>query len=264
MDRVEPQRVDVVLVEPVQRVPDEEPAYLVASRAVDVDPVAPRRVMELAQVGAEALEVVALGPEVVVDDVEHDREAARVAGVDEAPEAVGAAVGRLGRPQVDAVVAPVARARELPHGHDLAGADAERDEVVEPLDRTVERAGLRERADVELVDHELRERGRAEPAVAPREGGRVDERRRSVDASRAASATRDRAGRPRRRGGSRSALPPPPRPWSGSSRAGRAPSGSGDPVRAGAARPPRHEVPRRGTGSSHPGAGSHPEPSARG
>ena len=182
VDRVEAEPVDVVLVEPVQGVPGEVAPHLVALRAVDVDGLAPRRVVAVGQVRREALEVVALGPEVVVDDVEDDREAPRVAGVDEAPQPVGPAVGRLRRPQIDPVVAPVARAGELRDGHQLAGGDAEGDEVVETLDRTVERARLAERPDVQLVQHELGERGSPEGAIAPGERGRVDDRRGAVHA----------------------------------------------------------------------------------
>ena len=182
VDRVEPEGVDVVLVEPVHRVAAEEAAHLVASRPVDVDRLTPRRVVAAAHVRGEPLEVVALGPDVVVDDVEDDGEPARVAGVDESPQAVGPTVGRLRRPEVDPVVAPVARSRELGDRQDLAGRDAELDEVVQPLDRRVERALGRERADVQLVQHELGQRRRLEQLVGPRERGRVDDRRGSVDA----------------------------------------------------------------------------------
>ena len=63
----------------------------------------------------------------VVDDVEDDGEPARVGGVDEAAQAVGAAVRLLRREPVDAVVAPVARAGEAGDRQDLDGGDAELD-----------------------------------------------------------------------------------------------------------------------------------------
>jgi hypothetical protein len=173
VDRIEPQRIDVVLVEPVQRVAAQEAPHLVAAGPVDVDRRAPRGVVAVAHVRREPLEVVALGAEVVVDHVEHDRETPRVAGVDEPSQTVGPAVGRLRRPQVDAVVAPVAGAGELRDGHDLERGDAELDEVVEPRDRRVERALGGEGPDVHLVDHELGDRGRPEPLVGPRERRRI-------------------------------------------------------------------------------------------
>src|SRR5690606_9916104 len=80
VDGVEAEPVDVELLEPVERVLDEEVADRAALRAVEVDPVAPGRAVapgEELRVGAE---IVPLGSEVVVDDVEEKGEAARVAG----------------------------------------------------------------------------------------------------------------------------------------------------------------------------------------
>ena len=86
MHGVEPQAVEVEFLEPVQRVVDEEFAHRAARVAVEVDRRAPRRVVlggeELRRVGVQP---VAVGTEVVVDDVEQHAEAARVRRVDEAP-----------------------------------------------------------------------------------------------------------------------------------------------------------------------------------
>ena len=103
-------------------------------------------------------------------------------GVDEARERLGAAVGRLRRAQVDAVVAPAARARELGDRHQLDGGDAELGERRQVRDRAVERALGGERADVQLVEHLRAERGGVERLVGPRERGRVDHARRPAQA----------------------------------------------------------------------------------
>ena len=124
--------------------------------AVDVDRGAPRRVVAL---GEERLgvrvQVVALGAEVVVDDVEEHAEAARVRRVDERLELVGRAVRALRRERQHAVVAPVARAGRLRERHQLDRGDAERGELVEPLRGRGVGALRRERADVQLVEHDL-------------------------------------------------------------------------------------------------------------
>ena len=91
----------------------------------------------------------------VVDDVEHDGEARGVRGVDQALEALRAAVARLRGRQVDAVVAPAARARELGDRHDLDRGDPQLGEAGQVLDRGVERPLARERADVQLVEDEI-------------------------------------------------------------------------------------------------------------
>ena len=116
--------------------------------------------------------------DVVVDDVDDDREAGGVGGVDEPGERLRAAVRVLdGRPE-HAVVAPVAGAGELVERHQLDGRHAERGEAGQLADRRVERAGRRERPDVQLVQHGVGE-GDAGPAVVgPREPRRVDDGRR--------------------------------------------------------------------------------------
>ena len=57
--------------------------------------------------------------DVVVDDVEEDGEAARVAGVHEPLQRVGPAVGLVHRPQADPVVPPAVLARERGERHQL-------------------------------------------------------------------------------------------------------------------------------------------------
>ena len=63
-------------------------------------------------VRGELAEVVAVGAEVVVDDVEDDGEAVAVRLVHEAAQVVGLAVETRGGEEVDAVIAPAEAARE--------------------------------------------------------------------------------------------------------------------------------------------------------
>ena len=131
---VEPQGVDVVVLEPHPDVVEDVAAHLRRVLAVEVDQVAPRVAPGL-QVGAEQREVVARGAEVVVHHVLDHPEALRVAGVDEAAVGVGAAVLLVHGEPADAVVAPVVGAVEGVDRQQLDEVDAEVDEVVEPLDR---------------------------------------------------------------------------------------------------------------------------------
>ena len=104
--------------------------------------------------------------------------------VDEPAQTVrpSVAVGR--RVEGGAVVAPAPLAREVGEGHEFDGRHAEVVQVAQPLADAVEGAGLRERADVELVDDEVAERGRGPVAVRPGERARVDDLARPVDALR--------------------------------------------------------------------------------
>src|SRR3954451_967036 len=184
VDGVEPECVDVVRLDPVARVVDHEPAHLDGARTVEVERLPPGCPVPLAEVRAIPGEIVAIGAEVVVDDVEDDRQTAPVAGVDEVLQPVGAAERVMRREQVDAVVAPTTIARELHDRQELDVGDPERHEVIEPLDRGIERATLRERPDVELVENRVGERARLERLVVPGERVVVDESGQPVHAVR--------------------------------------------------------------------------------
>ena len=139
--RVEAQSVQVELADPVARVAENEIARALRVLAVEVQRFAPFGVVARAEVvRAEALQVVAVRPEVVVDDVEDHGEPERVRAVDEALECIGVAIHVIRRKQLHAVVAPVPAARALGDRHHLDHRDAELAQVAELLGRGVERA----------------------------------------------------------------------------------------------------------------------------
>ncbi len=138
---VEAEPVEVVVAQPHQRVVDDVAAHLFGVGAVEVDGGAPGGAAR--EVGAEPVEVGARRAHVVVDDVEDHPETAGVAGVDEALERVRAPVVLGDGVPADAVVAPVAVAVDGVDGQHLDQVDPERDEMVELLDRRVERPARR-------------------------------------------------------------------------------------------------------------------------
>ncbi len=178
---IEPQAVDVVVAQPHQGVVAEEAPHLVAARVLEVDGVAPGSAVAVGQVGAELRGVVSHRPEVVVDHIDQNGKAAGMAGVDEALEAVGAAVVIVHGEQGDAVVAPAIFAGKLDDGHQLDMGDAQFKEIVEPFDRGVEGSRGGEGADVHLVDDGAGERRPLPALVAPRECFVVVEPRRAVN-----------------------------------------------------------------------------------
>ncbi len=171
--RVQPQPVDVEVADPPHGVLDDVPAHGVAVGTVHVQAVAPRGDVVVGEVRAEVAEDVALGADVVVDDVEHDGDAACVRGVDQSSQAVRAAVGVLHGERQHPVVAPVAPAGELGDRQQLDRGDAVGGQRGQPGDDGVEGALRRERADVQLVDDQAGAVRRDEAVVGPREGGRV-------------------------------------------------------------------------------------------
>ncbi len=74
----------------------------------------------------------------VVDDVECHRQSARVGGVDETLQGIGATVGFVHRVPEHAVVAPSVGAVERVERHEFDELDTEVHEFVETVDRRVE------------------------------------------------------------------------------------------------------------------------------
>src|SRR5262249_61960457 len=95
VDRVEPETVDVKLAHPHAAVLDHVTAHALGAGAVVVDRGAPRGLRAIREIGTVLGQIVSFGPEVVVHEVEGDRQAARVASVGEAPEPAPAGGRRL-------------------------------------------------------------------------------------------------------------------------------------------------------------------------
>ena len=151
--RVEAEAVHAVLLEPAERVLDEEAAD---GGARVVDPGAPGRVAR----GVEerlgiGVEIVPLGSEVIVDDVEEDHETTRMRGVDERAQVVGRPVDGVRRVGKDAVIAPAPVAREMRDGHDLDRREARLGQRVQPVDGGAEGPVSREGPDMQLADDRL-------------------------------------------------------------------------------------------------------------
>src|ERR1044071_5347176 len=80
---IEPERVDMKLADPLERILNEIVAHLVTVRSIEVDRAAPRRLITVREVGTEVAKVVSFRAEVVVNDIQDNREPASVAGIDE-------------------------------------------------------------------------------------------------------------------------------------------------------------------------------------
>ena len=210
MDGVEPQPVDVEVAHPLLGALDRPFPDRAGVRPVVVDRVAPGGGVLRGEVRAEGGQRLgAGGADVVVDDVEDHGQAGGVGGVDEPLEPLRAAVGGLRGRHVDAVVAPAAAARELGHRHQLDRGDAELAQPGQVRDRRLERALGRERADVQLVQHQV---AQARAAPSRRRSIRTRQDRAAATARGARPAASGCTGRasPRRRPRTRSRRPAEP------------------------------------------------------
>ena len=114
VNRIEPQAVEPVLLEPVQRIFNREGADL---RDTIVDRLAPRRLRRHVEPGRIAGQIVTFRPEMIVDDVEKHHQPAQMRFVDQRLQVFGPAIGAVRRIQQHAVVTPVAPAGEIGDRH---------------------------------------------------------------------------------------------------------------------------------------------------
>ncbi len=158
---VEPQPVEAVMVEPVQRIVDGEGTDI---GVAVIDRAAPRGLRVGEELRRDAGEVISLRAEVIVDDVEKHHQPARMRGVDQRLEVLGPAVTAVRRERQHAVIAPVPAAGKIRQRHQLERGNAGRGEVVEPVGDGAECALARERTDMHLGKHRLAPRaGRPNP-----------------------------------------------------------------------------------------------------
>src|SRR5579862_4323547 len=92
VDRVQAQTVDAIVAQPHQCVVAKESADLVAVPIVEINRVAPWRVIPVSKVGTEFREIVPFRTEVIVNDVENNGEAVPMRRIDETLHRVGTAV----------------------------------------------------------------------------------------------------------------------------------------------------------------------------
>src|SRR5262245_1752107 len=163
MNRIEPQAVETIAVEPMQRIPDREGADL---RSTVIDGMAPRRMGGSEERRRIAMQKVSFRTEVIVDDIEKDHQAARMRRVDECAQIVGPAIGAVGRIEQDAVVAPVVLAREIGNRHQLDRRQSGLDDMVELLHCRAKRAAARECADMKLQERRVFPRP-SPPVICP-------------------------------------------------------------------------------------------------
>ncbi len=188
---IQPQAVQVELTDPARGVLRVELAHRAAARPVEVDRFTPFVLIAIGEVvGAEAAQVISIGPEMVVDDIENDAEPQGVGSIDEASKGVRLSIAMIGRKQADPVIAPVEATGKIGHRHDFEAGDAEPGKVRQFSRGGFESALLRERADVQFIEDLARERQPTPLPVMPFERIRVDHHRGPMRAARLKARTR--------------------------------------------------------------------------
>lgn len=179
---VESQAVDVKVGDPLASRIEEESPHRFAVATVVVHGLTPRRVITTREVRPEAARVISLGTEMVVDHVEQHAEALLMSRIDELLQPVRTAVGVLHGVWMHAVVAPIARAGELHHGHEFDRRHAELCKLRQSLRGRGEGPFRRERADVQFVNRQIFATQAGPGLVGPRKLFWIEHRRRCMNA----------------------------------------------------------------------------------
>ena len=130
----------------------------------------------------------------VVDDVEKNREAARMTGLDQPFQFLGPAIAGRRRIKVGAVIAPVAAAGELGNRHQLDRGRAEFTNMIKVRDRAGKIAGLGEGAEMQFVENDLLPGPPAPFSGVPHIGAGIDHLARAVNPLRLPTRGRVRIG----------------------------------------------------------------------
>src|SRR5438093_11263101 len=119
MDCIQAKRIEVVIRNPFQRIGNEKVPDLIAVSIIKVQGRSPRRLVPIRKIWRKLREIISLGANVVVYDVEDRCEAALVAGIDEPLECDGTTIRILNRKWKDTVVTPITRTGKLCDRHDF-------------------------------------------------------------------------------------------------------------------------------------------------
>ena len=121
---IQPQAIQMELVDPVAGIRDAEFADRPGIVAVEVDGRAPVRGLLAEVLRGEFGEVVAVGAEMIVDHVQDHAQAERMRSIHEAAKVVGRSIDMRGREPLHAVVTPAEAAGKFGHRHHFQNGDA--------------------------------------------------------------------------------------------------------------------------------------------
>src|SRR5215472_4482252 len=134
MDSVQAQTIDVILLEPIERVMNEKVTYHSAARAIEIDGLSPRRAVSVREeVFRVHRKIVSFGTEVVVDHVQEHHEIVGVGRLNEAFQIIRASVAGGRSIGQNSVVAPVPLAGKTSERHEFNSRNSQLSQVSELL-----------------------------------------------------------------------------------------------------------------------------------
>src|SRR5215471_18224785 len=141
-------------LDPVAGVGDEKLANEVGAGSVEVDGLAPLVFVTSGEVVVrELFEIVAVGTEVVVNDVENHAETGAMRPIDESAEVVGSSIEMGRSEQIHAVITPSEPAWKFGDRHEFEQRDSRLCQLGQNLARSVPGSFLREGSDMHFINH---------------------------------------------------------------------------------------------------------------
>src|SRR5215831_12104138 len=183
MDGIETQPVEMILLEPIERVLNKKVAHYAVTGSIEIDRGAPRCLVAFAEeIRSDRRQIIAFGAEMIVDDIEKDRQAARVACLNKLLQRVRRTVLRRRGIEKHAVITPIVTAGKRSDRNQLDRGRAELDDMIEMLDSPGEAAAAGESAEMQLVNDNLFPTAAAPAGIAPIIHPRIDDLARTVHA----------------------------------------------------------------------------------
>ena len=181
VNRIQPQRIDVITTQPENGVLNKKAAHVIAFSAIKIYGLPPWSAVVIREIWPELTKIISLGTQMVIDNVERHSQTVFMRGVHQAVKSLRSAITILNSVNVGAVITPVASAGELSNGHQLNGRDTQSLQPVQVCNHRIERTLWRKRANVQFVKNTFLQVGRSPAVILPAKVREIDKLRRPVD-----------------------------------------------------------------------------------
>src|SRR5215469_5676508 len=176
IDGIEAQSVQMILAQPIKRILNKELAHHFASRTIEINRLAPWRVMMIREeLRSVEPQVIPFWSEVVVDNIKKYHHASMMGNLNEMFQIMRSAILAIGRKRKDAVISPVPPPGKIRDRHQLNRRDTKFGQVFQAAFNSSKGAFPGEGADMQFVDHRLFPRSSHPARIGPVESLRIDD-----------------------------------------------------------------------------------------
>src|SRR5580692_9487775 len=173
MDRIQPQPVEVVLDQPVQRIVYEEISNGTALRPIEINGIAPWRLMTIGEESwCVRVKIISFRAKMVVHNIEEHHDSPLMRTLYQFFEIFRTSIHTVRSERKDAVVPPIALAGKIGNRHQLYRSDSQVGEIVEAFARGGKSSGRGEGPNMQFINNGLLPRTSLPSVVTPLEGMR--------------------------------------------------------------------------------------------